>query len=123
MSLVCSGHFFSHYLTLALPPLIPFWRDDFGLSYTELGFILTLYAAGTGITQIPLGFLVDRIGALAVVVTGLAIRRVLLALGTRLRGGRVRVRSQMRPRYSVSRKTRTQGEDKRHYQTKVLAAS
>jgi len=73
LSLVCSGHFFSHYLTLALPPLIPFWRDDFGLSYTELGFILTLYAAGTGITQIPLGVLVDRVGALPVVVTGLVV--------------------------------------------------
>jgi len=53
--------------------LIPFWRDDFGLSYTELGFILTLYAAGTGIMQIPMGILVDRIGALPVVVTGLVI--------------------------------------------------
>ena len=73
MSLVCAGHFFSHYLTLALPPLIPFWRDDFGLSYTQLGFILTLYAAGTGIAQIPLGALVDRIGALPVVVTGLVV--------------------------------------------------
>ena len=73
LSLVCSGHFFSHYLTLALPPLIPFWREDFGLSYTQLGFVLTLYAAGTGITQIPMGFLVDRIGALPVVVSGLVI--------------------------------------------------
>jgi len=70
---VCSGHFFSHFLTLTLPPLIPFWRDDFGMSYTELGLILTLYAAGTGVMQIPMGFLVDRVGALRVVVTGLAI--------------------------------------------------
>lgn len=71
LALVCSGHFFSHFLTLALPPLIPFWREEFGLSYTELGFVLTLYAAGTGVMQIPMGFLVDRIGALPVVVTGL----------------------------------------------------
>ncbi|NNC65628.1 MAG: MFS transporter [Gammaproteobacteria bacterium] len=73
LSLVCAGHFFSHFLTLALPPLIPFWRDDFGLSYTQLGFILTMYAAGTGVAQIPMGFLVDRMGALPVVVTGLVI--------------------------------------------------
>jgi MFS family permease len=73
LSLVCSGHFFSHFLTLTLPPLIPFWREDFGLSYTQLGLILTLYAAGTGVMQIPMGFLVDRIGALRVVVTGLTI--------------------------------------------------
>lgn len=43
------------------------------MSYTQLGFILTLYAAGTGIAQIPLGMLVDRIGALPVVVTGLVL--------------------------------------------------
>jgi MFS family permease len=73
LGLVCSGHFFSHFLSLALPPLIPFWRADFGLSYTELGLILTLYAVGTGITQIPMGFLVDRVGALPVVVSGLIV--------------------------------------------------
>ena len=43
------------------------------MSYTQLGFILTLYAAGTGVAQIPMGFLVDRMGALPVVVTGLAL--------------------------------------------------
>ncbi len=35
--------------------------------------MLTLYSASTGVMQIPMGFLVDRIGALAVVVTGLVI--------------------------------------------------
>jgi len=34
---------------------------------------LTLYSGSTGIMQIPMGFLVDRIGALTVVVTGLVI--------------------------------------------------
>jgi sugar phosphate permease len=53
--------------------LIPFWRDDFGLSYTQLGFILTLYSAATGIAQIPMGFVVDRVGALPVVVAGLVV--------------------------------------------------
>jgi len=79
---VCSGHFFSHFLSLALPPLIPFWRADFGLSYTELGFVLTLYSVGTGITQIPMGFLVDRVGALPVVVTGLiALCSAIIGIG------------------------------------------
>ncbi len=34
---------------------------------------MTLYAAGTGIAQIPMGMLVDRVGALPVVVSGLAV--------------------------------------------------
>jgi len=70
---VSSGHFVSHFLTLTLPPLFPFLRVDFGLSYTELGFIMTLYATATGVFQIPMGLLVDRIGAFPVMLTGLTV--------------------------------------------------
>jgi len=70
---VCAGHFVSHFLTLTLPPLFPFLGEDFGLGFTELGLIMTLYAAATGITQIPMGFLVDRVGAFPVMLTGLAV--------------------------------------------------
>ena len=68
-----SGHFVSHFLTLTLPPLFPFLRADFDLGYTELGLIMTLYAAATGILQIPMGVLVDRVGAFPVLLTGLTV--------------------------------------------------
>lgn len=68
-----SGHFVSHFLTLTLPPLFPFLRADFDLGYTELGLIMTLFAAATGIFQIPMGILVDRNGAFPVLLAGLTV--------------------------------------------------
>ena len=68
-----SGHFVSHFLTLTLPPLFPFLRADFDLGYTELGLIMTLYAAATGIFQVPMGILVDRKGAFPLLLTGLTV--------------------------------------------------
>ena len=68
-----SGHFVSHFLTLTLPPLFPFLRADFDLGYTELGLIMTLYAAATGIFQVPMGMLVDRKGAFPLLLTGLTV--------------------------------------------------
>ena len=73
MGLVSSGHFVSHFLTLTLPPLFPFLRADFDLGYTELGLIMTLYAAATGIFQVPMGMFVDRNGAFPVLLTGLTV--------------------------------------------------
>jgi len=70
---VSSGHFVSHFLTLTLPPLFPFLRADFDLGYTELGLIMTLFAAATGIFQIPMGILVDRNGAFPVLLAGLTV--------------------------------------------------
>jgi MFS family permease len=63
----------SHFLTLTLPPLFPFLRADFDLGYTELGLIMTLYAAATGIFQVPMGMLVDRKGAFPLLLTGLTV--------------------------------------------------
>lgn len=68
-----SGHFVSHFLTLTLPPLFPFLRADFDLGYTELGLIMTLYAAATGIFQVPMGILVDRKGAFPLLLAGLTV--------------------------------------------------
>tara|TARA_B100000029_G_scaffold516270_2_gene628289 strand:+ start:514 stop:1731 length:1218 start_codon:yes stop_codon:yes gene_type:complete len=73
LSLVSAGHFVSHFMTLTLPPLFPFLQADFSMSYTELGFIMTLFALSTGIFQIPIGFLVDRIGAFCVLLIGLSV--------------------------------------------------
>ena len=37
---VCFVHFVSHYFMLLLAPLFIFIKDDFGVSYTELGLAL-----------------------------------------------------------------------------------
>ena len=78
--LVCAAHFVSHFYILVLPPLFPFIRDYYGVSYTQLGFALTAFNVTTALCQTPAGFLVDRIGARSVLVSGLVLGAICLAI-------------------------------------------
>ena len=78
--LVCAAHFVSHFYILVLPPLFPFIRDFYGVSYTQLGFALTAFNVTTALCQTPAGFLVDRIGARSVLVAGLVLGAACLAV-------------------------------------------
>jgi MFS family permease len=80
VSLVCSAHFVSHFYILVLPPLFPFIRDFYGVSYTELGFALTAFNVTTALCQTPAGFLADRIGPRPVLISGLLLGAVCLAV-------------------------------------------
>jgi len=80
VSLVCAAHFVSHFYILVLPPLFPFIRDYYGVSYTQLGFALTAFNVTTALCQTPAGFLVDRIGARSVLVCGLVLGAICLAV-------------------------------------------
>ncbi|MGC1357968.1 MAG: MFS transporter [Xanthobacteraceae bacterium] len=70
---VCAAHFLSHYYMIILAPLFAFIRDDFGVSYTDLGLALTAFNLVSAIFQTPAGFLVDRIGARTVLIAGVAL--------------------------------------------------
>lgn len=80
IGLVGAGHFLSHFYILALPPLFPLLKEEFGVSYAALGFAVTVYNLASGMTQVPVGFLVDRIGASRVLVVGLAIEAAAIIL-------------------------------------------
>src|SRR3954462_6461213 len=80
ISLVCVAHFVNHFCILVLPPLFPFIRDFYGVSYTQLGFALTAFNVTTALCQTPAGFLVDRIGPRSVLVFGLVLGAVCLAI-------------------------------------------
>ena len=73
MALISIAHGCSHFFQLVLPPLFPFLKDDFAVSYTELGLVMTLFYVTSGVLQTPAGFLVDRVGARNVLIGGLAI--------------------------------------------------
>lgn len=73
LSVVSIGHFFSHYYGLVLPPLFPFLKAEFGVSYLELGLAMTAYGLLGGIMQSPVGFLVDRVGPRIVLLLGLGL--------------------------------------------------
>ena len=70
---VCSAHLVSHYYMLLLAPLFAFVRADFGVTYTQLALALTVFNVVSGVLQTPIGFLVDRIGARIVLISGLAL--------------------------------------------------
>lgn len=73
MILVGLAHGASHFFQLLLPPLFPFLKDEFDVSYAELGLIMTVFYTTSGLLQTPAGFLVDRIGARKVLIGGLTL--------------------------------------------------
>lgn len=71
ISLVGLAHGTSHFLHMLLPPLFPLFKGEFGVSYAELGLLVTLFFAISGIGQALAGFLVDRVGARPVLFVAL----------------------------------------------------
>jgi MFS family permease len=73
IGLVGLGHGTSHFFHLLLAPLFPWLKDAFGLSYAELGLLMTVFFIVSGVGQALAGFVVDRIGALPILLGGLAL--------------------------------------------------
>ncbi|MFC1957276.1 MFS transporter [Chloroflexota bacterium] len=76
MPLFVFAHFGHHVVGAMLRPLIPMIRTDFGLSYTQSGWIISAFAMANGFSQLPAGWLADRFGTRLMVllsVSGVAI--------------------------------------------------
>ncbi len=73
IALIGSAHFSSHFFQMVLPPLFPLMKDSLGVGYTELGLLMTVFYAVSGIGQPIAGFVVDKVGARAVLVGGIAL--------------------------------------------------
>jgi len=68
-----------------LPMLFPFLKDRLGVDYIDLGFALTALA---GLTQAPIGYLADHIGARKILLMGLTLGGIaLIMLGLHLSYG------------------------------------
>ena len=74
---------------MLLPPLFPAFMRDFGLSYAQLGLLMTLFFVISGVGQALAGFLVDRVGARPVLLCALAcfVAAALAAAGAQSHGG------------------------------------
>lgn len=63
IGLIGLAHGTSHFFHLLLPPLFPWLIGEFGLSYSELGLLVSVFFVVSGVGQALAGFVVDRVGA------------------------------------------------------------
>ncbi len=63
ISTIGVAHGTSHFFHMLLPPLFPAFIQAFGLSYSQLGLLVTTFFVISGIGQALSGFIVDRVGA------------------------------------------------------------
>jgi MFS family permease len=73
IGLVGVAHGVSHFSQLLLAPLFPWLKDDFGVGYAELGFLLTIFFVVSCLVQAGSGFIVDRYGPRPILLGGLAL--------------------------------------------------
>ena len=71
IGLIGMAHGTSHFFHLLLPPLFPVFIREFGLSYSELGLLVSLFFIISAVGQALAGFLVDRTGARPVLFAAL----------------------------------------------------
>jgi MFS family permease len=73
IGVVSTAHFVNHFQYLVLPPLFPLLKAQLGIGFVELGFALTLSGLMSVAAQLPVGFLVDRVGSRRMLVLGLLV--------------------------------------------------
>jgi FSR family fosmidomycin resistance protein-like MFS transporter len=76
IGLVGLAHLVSHFSQLLLAPLFPWLKDALDASYTQLGFLMTLFFVVSCAVQAASGFLVDRFGPRPILFGGLALLAV-----------------------------------------------
>lgn len=80
LTAISVAHWVSHFHLFVLPMLFPFLKQQLGVGYIELGFALTVLGLVSGLTQAPIGYLADHIGARKVLLIGLCIGGVALVM-------------------------------------------
>src|SRR5229473_5005828 len=85
LAAISTAHWVSHFHMFVLPMLFPFLKEQLGVGYIELGFALTVFGVVSGLTQAPIGYLADHIGARKVLLIGLCVGGcALIGLGLHL---------------------------------------
>lgn len=73
IGLIGLAHLTSHFSQLLLAPLFPWLKDAFGVSYAELGLLMSIFFVVSFAVQALSGFVVDRFGPRPILFGGLAL--------------------------------------------------
>jgi len=66
-------HFLHDGFSETLYVFLPLWASEFGLSFSQVGLIRTVYTGGMSAFQIPAGFLAERFGERRILALGTAV--------------------------------------------------
>lgn len=77
---ISAAHLVSHVYILTIPVLLPLLKSTFHVGFLELGLAITVFNVVSGLTQAPMGFAVDRVGARRVLIAGLLLGGLAFAL-------------------------------------------
>src|SRR4051812_37804706 len=85
LAAISVAHWVSHFHLFVLPMLFLFLKVQLSVGYIELGFALTVFGMVSALTQAPIGYLADHIGARKVLLIGLTVGGLaLIMLGMHL---------------------------------------
>jgi MFS family permease len=73
IALVGLAHAVSHFGHLLLPPLFPVFMVEFGLSFSQLGALMSVFFVVSGLGQASAGFVVDKVGARPLLFSAVAL--------------------------------------------------
>lgn len=80
IGLVALAHLLSHFYQVVLGPLFPLLKEEFGVSYTELGLTISVLYGVSGVCQAFVGILVDRYGGYRLMIFGVVTMSVAVLL-------------------------------------------
>jgi MFS transporter, FSR family, fosmidomycin resistance protein len=72
IGLIGLAHSISHFFHLIIAPLFPWIKVEFGLSYAQLGLLMTTFYVVSSIVQTTSGLFVDRYGPRPILFIGMA---------------------------------------------------
>jgi MFS family permease len=86
IGLVGLAHASSHFGHLLLPPLFPVFMVEFGLSFSQLGALMSVFFVVSGLGQASAGFVVDKLGARPMLFGALALFALAALLASTVTG-------------------------------------
>ena len=86
IGLVGLAHASSHFGHLLLPPLFPVFMTEFGLSFSQLGALMSVFFVVSGLGQASAGFVVDKLGARPLLFLALGLFALAASLASTVTG-------------------------------------